>query len=76
MDLALYPQYLPPPPLAYGGQSVASPPIKQEIYGDDEYNNPFGMSYASMANESSFPAYVSRPPHLRSHTYPTNTNNG
>jgi len=58
MELPLYSQYLPPPQHGYGGQNMASPPIKQEIYADDEYNNPFGMSYASMANENSFPAYT------------------
>lgn len=76
LELPLYSQYLPPPQHSYGGQTLASPPIKQEIYGDDEYNNPFGMSYASMANENSFPAYVSRPPHQRNHTYSAHTNNG
>jgi hypothetical protein len=53
----------------FATHNITSPPIKQEIFGDDDYNNPFSMSYASMANEHSYPAYVSRqlPPYpLRS----------
>lgn len=46
VDMALYPQYLPPIQQAYNG--MVTPPVKQEFYGDDEIN-PFSMSYASIS---------------------------
>ena len=78
MDMPMYPQYLAPTQQTYAMQSIVSPPIKQELYADDEVN-PFSMSYASMANETthfqSIPPYVSRPPSYppRHHNYPTNS---
>lgn len=38
------------PTQTYAIQNLMQPPIKQEVYADDEVN-PFSMSYASMANE-------------------------
>ncbi|KAF2208858.1 hypothetical protein CERZMDRAFT_48613 [Cercospora zeae-maydis SCOH1-5] len=49
MDLAMYPAYVAPTQ-AYAIQNMMQPPVKQEVYADDEVN-PFSMSYASMANE-------------------------
>lgn len=69
VDMPMYPQYLPVMPQQYQSQGMISPPIKQEIFGDDEMS-PFSMSYASMAgvdvssgqSYQNFPAaYVSRP---------------
>ncbi|SMY20106.1 unnamed protein product [Zymoseptoria tritici ST99CH_1A5] len=50
-----WPVYAQPTHASHG---LISPPIKQEIYGDDEYNNPFSMSYASMANENHYAAFT------------------
>ena len=83
MDMPLYPQYLPPPQQNYQHvvPSMATPPIKQEFYNDDEMN-PFSMSYASMAgvdvsaaqSYQDVAAYVStkphHPPYQRSYSYP------
>ncbi|KXT08528.1 hypothetical protein AC579_5412 [Pseudocercospora musae] len=60
MDIPMYPQYLAPTQQTYAMQSVVPPPIKQELYADDEVN-PFSMSYASMANETTH--FQSIPPY-------------
>ena len=82
MDMQVYPQYLPPIQHSYQHivPSMATPPIKQEFYGDDDMN-PFSMSYASMAgidvsaaqSYQGMAAYVSRPQlssYPRSQSYP------
>jgi hypothetical protein len=46
MDIPLYPSYIQPMHQAYGN-GIATPPIKQEFYAEDEVN-PFSMSYASI----------------------------
>ncbi|GIZ39948.1 hypothetical protein CKM354_000330900 [Cercospora kikuchii] len=49
LDMAMYQSY-GAPTQTYAIQNLMQPPIKQEVYADDEVN-PFSMSYASMANE-------------------------
>jgi hypothetical protein len=46
MDIPLYPSYIQPMHQAYAN-GIATPPIKQEFYAEDEVN-PFSMSYASI----------------------------
>ena len=82
MDMPLYSQYLPLGQPGYGASSLATPPIKQEFYADDDMS-PFSMSYASMAGVDvtaaqsyhDVTAYVSTKPHhppfQRNHTYPS-----
>lgn len=47
MDIPLYHSYMQPLHQAYAN-GIATPPIKQEFYADEEIN-PFSMSYASIA---------------------------
>jgi hypothetical protein len=47
MDIPLYHSYMQPMHQAYPN-GIATPPIKQEFYAEDEIN-PFSMSYASIA---------------------------
>lgn len=82
MDMSLYANYLPPVQHNYGNVGLATPPIKQEYFGDDEMS-PFSMSYASMAGVDvsaaqayqEVAAYVStkshHPQYHRSHSYPS-----
>lgn len=72
--MPLYPQYAHSLPQSYV-QSMTSPPIKQEFYGDDEMN-PFSMSYASINDMTAYqdPPVVSRhpqQPYQRSQSFPT-----
>jgi len=82
LDMPLYPPYLPPTQHTYHLSSLATPPIKQEFYADDDMS-PFSMSYASIAGmdvtaaqsyHEAAASYVSTPPHHpplhRSVTYP------
>lgn len=72
MDMPLYPQYITGMSQSYQPivPSMASPPIKEEYYNDDEMN-PFSLSYASIAgvdvvttqSYSDMSAYVSSRPH-------------
>lgn len=57
MDLPIYPSsYVQPMHQAYAN-GIATPPIKQEFYAEDEIN-PFSMSYASIAGvDVSAPSY-------------------
>jgi len=49
MDIPLYHSYMQPMHhQAYAANGIATPPIKQEFYAEDEIN-PFSMSYASIA---------------------------
>ena len=51
MDIPLYHSYMQPMhhhQQAYAATGIATPPIKQEFYAEDEIN-PFSMSYASIA---------------------------
>jgi hypothetical protein len=51
MDIPLYHSYMQPlhnRQQAYAATGIATPPIKQEFYAEDEIN-PFSMSYASIA---------------------------
>ncbi|KAF2173289.1 hypothetical protein M409DRAFT_17232 [Zasmidium cellare ATCC 36951] len=59
-EVPLYPQYLPIQQ-AYGVQTMTSPPIKQEFYGDDEMN-PFSMSYAAINEMPSYQEIPYTPP--------------
>lgn len=74
-EVPLYPQYLPMQQ-TYGVQTMTSPPIKQEFYGDDEMN-PFSMSYAAINEMPSYQEipYVSRyqppPSYHRHQSFPT-----
>ncbi|CAK4028330.1 hypothetical protein AC579_5412 [Lecanosticta acicola] len=61
-DMPIYPHYAHALSQAYPVQSMTSPPVKQEFYGDDEIN-PFSMSYASI-NE--IPSYQEIPPYTPS----------
>jgi hypothetical protein len=47
MDIPLYHSYMQPMHQTYPN-GIATPPIKQEFYAEDEIN-PFSMSYASIA---------------------------
>lgn len=47
MDIPLYHSYMQPLHQAYAN-GIATPPVKQEFYADEEIN-PFSMSYASIA---------------------------
>lgn len=47
MDIPLYQSYMQPIHQAYAN-GIATPPVKQEFYADEE-SNPFCMSYASIA---------------------------
>lgn len=59
MDIPLYPSYVQPMHQMYAN-GIATPPIKQEFYAEDEIN-PFSMSYASIAgvdvNTTAGPSY-------------------
>ena len=48
IDMAMYPQYLPPMQQSYMPPMSAGGSMKHEFYADDEMS-PFSMSYASMA---------------------------
>lgn len=48
MDIPLYHSYMQPMHQAAYANGMATPPIKQEFYAEDEIN-PFSMSYASIA---------------------------
>jgi hypothetical protein len=85
MDIPLYPSYMQPMHQAYAN-GIATPPIKQEFYAEDEVN-PFSMSYASIngvdvsttvgpSYQDVAAAYVSTTtahppvPYARSYSYP------
>lgn len=74
-EVQMYPQYAHNPPPTYAVHPVASTPIKQEYYGDEEMN-PFSVSYASineMQPYQEIPPYVSRfhqPAYPRNPTFP------
>lgn len=85
MDIPLYHSYVQPMHHAYPN-GMATPPIKQEFYPDEEIN-PFSMSYASIAGvdvsttvapsyQDVSAAYVSTTtahppiPYARSHSFP------
>lgn len=83
MDIPIYPSsYVQPMHQTYAN-GIATPPIKQEFYAEDEIN-PFSMSYASIAGvDVSAPsfqdvtaAYVSTTtahppiPYARSYSFP------
>ena len=85
MDIPLYPSYIQPMHQAYA-TGIATPPIKQEFYAEDEAN-PFSMSYASIngvdvsttvgpSYQDVAAAYVSNTaahppvPYARSYSYP------
>jgi hypothetical protein len=85
MDIPLYPSYMQPIQQPYTN-GMATPPIKQEFYAEDEVN-PFSMSYASITGvdvsttvgpsyQDVAAAYVSTTtahppvPYARSYSYP------
>jgi hypothetical protein len=79
LDMTLYSSYQPPVQ-QHNYSGLATPPVKQEFYGDDEMN-PFSIGYASIAGvDVTMPhtyqdvnAYVSttqQPAFARSYSYP------